>query len=139
MLAIEEDLRTLVLTRGDKTSEYNRIAFYYPIYNHSTEKEENYVFKPSDKITLIINTKKGYTKTKVLEKTYLLSEIGFVEETEYPEIVLTPEDTNLFDLADKPVTYYYEVVLNDYTTILGHDNEEGAARLIVLPSGKGIF
>lgn len=139
MLAIEEDLRTLVLTRGDKTSEYNRIAFYYPVYNYSTGKEENYVFKPSDKITLIINTKKGYTKSKILEKTYLLSEIGFVEETEYPEIVLTPEDTNLFDLADKPTTYYYEVVLNDYTTILGHDSEEGAARLIVLPSGKGVM
>lgn len=139
MITIGEDLRSLILTRGDKTSEYNRIAFYYPIYNYSTEKEENYVFKPSDKITLIVNTKKGYTKTKVLEKTYLLSEIGLTEETEYPEIVLTPEDTNLFDLTDKPTTYYYEVVLNDHTTILGHDNEEGAAKLIVLPSGKGIF
>ena len=34
MVAIDEDNTTIHLTRGDKTTgEFNKLAFYFPIYN----------------------------------------------------------------------------------------------------------
>lgn len=137
MISIE-DGRTLIITRGDNTNDLNHIAFYLPIYNSATGEEEKYMFKPEDKITFIVSTKKGYTKTKVLVIEHTLKELGYVSETQYPELILTAEDSNMFDALDKKQTYFYEIVLNDTQTIIGHSNEEGAAKLIVLPSGKNI-
>lgn len=138
MIEIQEDQRTLVITRGDETNELNHIAFYLPIYNSATGKEEKYSFKPEDKISLIISNKKGYTKTKILVIEHTLREMGYVHETQFPELILTAEDSNAFDELDKKKTYYYEIVLNDTHTIIGHHHEDNAAKLIVLPSGKNI-
>lgn len=137
MISIEDE-RTLIMTRGDDTNDLNHIAFYLPIYNTATGKEENYKFKPEDKITFIVSTKKGYTKTKVLVVEHTLFEMGYARETEYPELILTAEDSDAFDRLDKKQTYFYEIILNDTQTIIGHHHEEGAAKLIVLPSGKNI-
>ena len=135
MISIEDE-RTLILTRGDDTNEFNHIAFYLPIYNDETGVEENYKFKLDDKITLIVSEKKGYNRLNVLKKDYTLRGLGYTEESEFPEIPLTVEDTYAFDLSSKKKTYYYEIILNDTTTIIGHSNEEGASKIIVLPSGK---
>lgn len=137
MLAIGEDRKTIHLTRGDVTSEYYRLAFNFPIYNFATKQEENYQFKPDDKISFIVKLKKGYTKTEVLRVEKTLREMGYVEPTEYPEIILTEEDTKVFNLLDKPTTYWYDIVLNDTTTILGYD-QDGAKKLIVYPEGGEI-
>lgn len=134
MVAIDED-NTIHLTRGDKTTgTINRLAFYFPIYNFETKSEENYKFKPEDKITFIIIEKKGYTKYELLRKEYYLKDIGYTEETEYPELPLTPEDTKVFELADKKKTYWYDLVLNDDITILGMDSD-GAKKIIIYPEG----
>ena len=130
-----EDKRTIYLTRGDKTSEFFKLAFYFPIFNFKTKQEEKYKFKPTDKISFVVKEKKGYTKTEVLRKEYTLAEIGYVNETEYPEVVLTEEDTKVFDLLDKKKTYWYDIVLNDTITILGFD-DEGASKLIVFPEAE---
>ena len=138
MIEIQDDQRTLVVTRGDNTNNLNHIAFYLPIYNTVTGKEEKYSFKLDDKISLIVSTKKGYTKTKILVIEHTLREMGYLEETCFPELILTAEDSEAFDALDKKQTYYYEIVLNDTHTIIGHHHEDGAAKIIVLPSGKDL-
>lgn len=136
MVAIDEDDNTTIhLTRGDKTNgEFNKLAFYFPIYNFAIGKEENYVFWLDDKITFIVMDKKGYTKSEIFRKTYTIRELGYTEPTEYPEISLTAEDTKNFPLLNKKKTYWYDIVLNDDTTILGYD-EDGAKKIIVYPEG----
>lgn len=135
MIAIGEDRQTIYLTRGDTPSQINRIAFYYPILNFATGKEEKYKFQLTDKIAFVVKTKKGYTKTEVLRVEKTLEEMGYTEPTEYPEIILTEEDTKAFDLLDKKCTYWYDIVLNDTTTILGYD-VDGAKKLIIFPEAE---
>lgn len=133
MIKIDEDQTTIHLTRGDvTTNEFNRLAFYCPFYNAKTEEEEEYVFKPEDKISFVVFEKKGYTKNEVLRKDYTLKEIGYTEPTTHPEIPLTELETKQFPLTNKPKTYWYDLVLNDTATIIGYD-EDGAKRIIVYP------
>lgn len=127
MIAIdEEDLTTIYLTRGDKV---DNLSFFYPIFNKETGLEENYRFRRGDKISFVVVSKRGYTKDEVLRKEFVLE-----EATEYPVIELSAKDTKVFELKNKRVTYWYDIVLNDCVTILGYD-DEGAKRLIVFPEG----
>lgn len=135
MIAIGEDKRTIYLTRGDKTGEFFRLAFYFPVWNYKTQKEEKYTFKPEDKIAFVVKNKKAYTKTEILRVEKTLFEMGYTEPTQYPEIQLTEEDTKAFDLSNKKQTYWYDIVLNDTITILGYD-DEGASKLIVFPEAE---
>lgn len=135
MIAIGEDRQTIYLTRGDVPGQFNRIAFYYPIYNLATKKEEKYRFQLTDKIAFVVKEKKGYTKTEVLRIEKTLAEMGEVEPTEYPEILFTEEDAKAFDLLDKKRTYWYDIVLNDTTTILGYDTD-GAKKLVIFPEAE---
>lgn len=133
MISIGEDNQTLYLTRGDIThNNFNKICFNFPIYNFATGQEEYYEFQLTDKIAFVVKEKKGYTKTEVLRVERTIAEMGYTEPTTTPEIILTEEDTKVFELKDKPTTYWYDIVLNDTTTILGYD-EEGAKKLIVYP------
>lgn len=124
---------TIHITRGDKTNEkFNRLAFIFPILNISTGKEENYLFQLDDKISFVVINKKGYTKEEILRKEYTIRELGYTAPIEVVEIPLTEEDTKNFPLANKPKTYWYDIVLNDTTTILGYD-DEGAKLLVAYP------
>lgn len=128
-----DDETTLYLTRGDATHEkYNNIAFCYPINNVTTGEVENYKFQPEDEITFVIFEKSGYTRKEILKKKYKLKDIGYLNETEYPELILTEENTKVFELLNKKKTYWYDLVLNDTTTILGYD-DENAKKIIVFP------
>ena len=135
MIAIGEDRQTIYLTRGDDTDKFHRLAFYYPIYNFATKQEEKYMFQLTDKIAFVVKEKKGYTKTEVLRVEKTLAEMGYTEPTEYPEIILTEEDTKAFELLDKKGVYWYDIVLNNTTTILGYDTD-GAKKLIVFPEAE---
>lgn len=133
MIFTESDNQTIHITRGDATQEkFNRLAFQYPIFNIETQQEELYEFQPDDKISFVAIEKKGYTKEEVLRKEYTLRDIGYTKPTTTPEIPLTAEDTKSFPLASKKKTYWYDLVLNDETTILGVD-DEGAKKIIVYP------
>lgn len=141
MIAIDpEDNRTIYLNRGDETSEFFRLAFYFPIWNYETQQEEKYLFQPEDKISFIVVRKKSYTKEEVFRIDKTLKEMGILEPTYYPEIQLTSEDTKKFDLLNKAQTYWYDIVLNDTTTILGYmvddDDKTGASKIIVFPEGE---
>ena len=135
MIKIDEDQTTIRLTRGDAThSDYNRIAFYFPIWDYEQEEETKYEFQTTDKITFIVYETKGYTKRELLKIEKTLAELGYTAPTETPELQLTSEDTMVFPLENKKHTYNYEIILNDDTTILGSD-DEGDKKIIVYPGG----
>ena len=130
MIAVDpEDNVTLHLTRGDKITN---LSFYYPILNRDTMEEENYVFKVGDKISFIVKAKKGYTKEEVFRKEFIIE-----EETEYPLIQLTGNETKWGEMKNKRTTYWYDIVLNDDITILGYD-DDGAKKLYLYPEGDEI-
>lgn len=134
MIAIEGT--TIHLTRGDATGKsYNRLAFNFPIYNFETNKTEDYQFQLTDKISFICFEKKGYTKEEKLRKEYTLADIGYTAPTTVVEIPLTSEETKKFPLSNKAQTFWYDIVLNDTTTVLGFDNE-GAKKIIIYPEGE---
>lgn len=131
----EEDGETIYLTRGDKTTgNINRLAFNYPICELRKDKEEMelYEFQLTDKITFVVMEKKGYSKREIIRKEYTLKDLGYTEPTTSVEIPLTEEDTKKFPLKNKAKTYWYDLVLNDTTTMLGF-NESGAKKIIVYP------
>lgn len=133
MIAIQEDNKTIEITRGDATQkEYNVLAFKFPIYNVETQQEEDYEFKPEDKISFVVFPKKGYMKEELLRKNYKVSDLGYVSPTTIVELPLTSEDTRKFPLSSKKQTYWYDLVLNDEVTMLGMD-EDGASNIIVYP------
>ena len=133
MIAIDDDKETIYLTRGDTPQEkFNKIAFEFPIYNVETEEEELYEFQLNDKISFVVFEKKGYTKKEIFRKDYTIKDIGYIEPTTSPEIVLTEEETKMFPLSNKKQTFWYDLVLNDTTTMLGYD-ENGAKKIIVYP------
>lgn len=133
MIAIDNETKTIYITRGDATQEkFNRLAFNFPIYNFETKQEELYEFQLDDKISFVVVERKGYTKSEVLRKEYTLRDLGYSVPSTMPEIILTEEDTKSFDLTNKAVTYWYDIVLNDTTTILGFD-DEGGKKLVVYP------
>lgn len=134
MIRIGENQETIYITRGDQpTEKFNRLAFYYPIYNFTTGKEEKYKFKLDDKIVFTVIDKKSYTKEPIFQKEYTPRELGYTEETEVLEIPITSEDTEKFPLTNKTKTYWFEISLGDDITILGHD-ETGGKKIVVYPN-----
>lgn len=133
MIAIDDDLTTIHITRGDATHEtYNRLAFYFPIWDFENEEETKYEFQLTDKITFIVFEKKGYTKREIFKKEYTIAELGYVNPTTNPELILTSEDTNKFPPSNKKQTFWYEIKLNDDTTVIGSD-KDGDKKIIVYP------
>lgn len=135
MITIGDDNETIYMTRGDRTDEFHRLAFVYPIFNFATNQEELYEFKPTDKVGFIVFDKKGYTKEEILRIEKTIEEMGYDEPTTTPEIQLTSEDTKKFELLNKAKTYWYDLVLNDSTTMLGFD-ETGGKKIIIYPEAE---
>ena len=135
MIRIDDDQTTIHLTRGDAThSDYNRIAFYFPIWDDEEQEETKYEFQLTDKITFLVYEPKGYTKRELLKVEKTIAQLGYSAPTETPELVLTSEDTSVFELDNKKHTYNYEIILNGDTTILGSD-EDGDKHIVVYPGG----
>ena len=116
----EDDGRTITVHRGDKG---------ILVYSIPLSDTENFKFEKNDIIKFTVFEKKGYDKNPVLVK-----EVKVSEDSEEVLIELTSEDTSLGDISNKPVTYWYEISLNDNQTTLGYDKEDGAAELILLPA-----
>ena len=128
MIAIDpEENTTIHLTRGDKV---DNLSFYYPI--QEGDEVKNYVFKRGDKISFIVKEKKGYNKAEVFRKDFIID-----EETEHPVIALTGEETKWGEMKNKRTIYWYDIVLNDDTTILGYD-DDGPKLIYLYPEGGEI-
>lgn len=118
MIKIDED-KTIHITRGDATNSLNKLTISY----------EDYEFKQNDKLKLVVVEKKGYTEKIVFEKEQTIQ-----SASSSVDFTLTSTDTKSFPLENKKKTYWYDIRLNDDTTIIGYD-EESAKRLIVYPGG----
>nr|DAS65361.1 MAG TPA: hypothetical protein [Bacteriophage sp.] len=135
MIAIGDDLKSLYITRGDRTDGLHKLAVQYPVFNFATNEEELYEFQLDDKLAFVVFEKKGYTKEEILRIEKTISEMGYFTPTTTPEIQLTSEDTKKFELKNKQKTYWFDIILNDSTTILGYD-EEGGKPIIVYPEAE---
>lgn len=124
---------TIYLNRGDATSEYNKLIFNYLYWDEISKEEKEYEFQPSDRISFIVIKKKGYTIEEIIKKEFLLSDAGYKISSKNIEIPLTSVETKKFPLKNKKQTYWYNVILNNNTTIMGFDND-GAKKVIVFPS-----
>lgn len=100
----------------------------------STELEDGtaYTFHNGDKVVFSI-----YEKGKMSDNAVVMKEINVIEESETVDIGLTNEETKIGELINKPVTYWYEVELNDQYTIIGYD-EDGAKEFMLYPEGSKI-
>lgn len=137
MIKIDEDDNTILkITRGDSTDGYNnKVCFVSPIMNMETEEIDYQEINPTDKISFVVHNKKKYREKEVFRKEYTLKDVGIVNPTKYPELVLTKEDTKQFPETNKPATYWYDIILNDEKTIIGYD-EDGPKKLIVYPEAE---
>ncbi len=133
MIEVGEDQETIYVTKGD-TPIFNKIAFYLPMYDVESKEVKNYTFQLDDKISFIVKEKKGYNKKDLIRIEKTLKQMGYEEPTEYPELIFTNEDLKAFYPANKAKTYWYDIVLNDTTTVIGYD-ENGAKKIIVYPEG----
>lgn len=124
---------TIYLNRGDSTNEYNKLIFNYSYYDENSKGEKEYEFKPSDKISFVVLKKKGYTLEEIIKKEFSLSDIGYETSSKNIEIPLTSVETKKIPLKNKKQIFWYNVILNNNTTIVGFD-EDGAKKVIVFPS-----
>lgn len=106
---------TIELTRGDTASINLKI--------------NDYEFGEGDKVEFRVYTRKGMNSLPVLSKI-----INVDETRESVDILLTSEDTTFGEMENKPITYWYEIELNDKYTIIGYDNN-GPKELILYPEG----
>lgn len=120
MFKIESN-KTIYLTRGD-------IATINVTAKNSDGSD--YTFKVNDVVRLNI-FKKNDCHSIILTKDVTVS-----EETTVANIPLTSSETKIGDLINKPVDYWYEIVLNPETapqTIIGYLDNPTIFKL--LPEG----
>lgn len=116
MFKIDSDTNTIYLTRGDSANLTLKIA--------------DYIFVPGDKIEFRVYNKKGMNELPLIDEI-----VDVEEECESIDIQLTSEMTKIGEIANKPITYWYEIELNDDATVIGYD-ENGAKELILYPEGE---
>lgn len=112
------------ITRGDK----GNIPVKIPL---NEEKTEFYQFKTGDKIKFGV-----YKKGKLAENAVILKEIKITEPTETALIPLESEETKIGELINKELEFWYEIILNDYETILGYEKDKKPKIFWLLPEGS---
>lgn len=93
-------------------------------------KIKNYTFKEGDIIEFKI-----YGELALNEEPLLVIKEEVKEPTDIVYINLTSDDTIRFPLANKEITYWYEIDLNIKNVVLGFDMKK-AKKLILYPKGK---
>lgn len=112
--------KTIHITRGDGGTISIRVP----------QGEDFYEFKENDKIVFIVKPKNGFDS----EEYSLRKELILEEDTKNPMISLTKIDTLIGEPINKPVTYWYELSLNDDQSFICYD-EDGAKEFILYPDG----
>ena len=96
----------------------------------ATLTEQLYQFQIGDEIKFNIYEKKGYDKTPLLSKTFV------VDTADYElTITLTEDDTTFGDIPNKETEYWYDITLNEDLTVVGYD--ESGAKLFMMYPAKG--
>jgi hypothetical protein len=110
MFVVNNDM-SIYVTRGD-------ICFFDVAAEY--DEETAYKFQPGDILRMKVFEKKG------CDRVVLVKNIEVEAETEEVTISLTGSDTKIGDIIHKPVTYWYEIILNPDTnpqTIIGYDSD----------------
>lgn len=115
---IEIEGKTIRISMGDSGT----IKLTIPLSD-----TENYEFQVGDKVQFRVFEKKNYNNV------FLDKEINIEEITSVIDICLTEKDTSIGEIINKPVTYWYEISLNETQTVVGYD-DEGPAELILYPA-----
>ena len=71
---------------------------------------------------------------KDVSNVFIQKEVEVEEICTEVTIPLTDEDTSFGELINKPITYNYEISIDDTGTIIGYD-DEGPKKFILLPEG----
>ena len=125
MFLINDDM-SIYVTRGD-------IAFI--TVSATYDNDTAYKFQPGDILRMRVFEKKA-CENVVMVKNYEVT-----EEAEEVTLFLKGSDTKIGGVISKPIDYWYEIELNPDTnpqTIVGYDEENGAARFRLFPEGKDI-
>lgn len=121
MFKVLED-KTILITRGD-IANFDVFA--------KLKDGSPYIFHKGDIVRFNVFKKKECSDV-MIQKDFTVT-----EESESVAISLTTEDTRFGELINKPVEYWYEVVVNPDTapqTIIGYD-EEGEKIYRMFPEG----
>lgn len=87
-----------------------------------------YKFQKSDKVTFNIYERNGYDKTPIVTKDIIVDTTA-----DFVEIPLLEQDTTFGNPVNKPTTFWYDIALNDYMTVVSY-NEDGAKEFIEYPA-----
>lgn len=115
--------KTICLTRGDIANI---------VVSASLQDGQLYTFAVGDVVRFAV-FKKRDCACVVIQKDVVVE-----AETEAVTVSLTSEDTKIEELINKPVDYWYEVVVNPDTapqTIIGYD-EDGEKIFRLYPEGS---
>ena len=87
-----------------------------------------YQFVEGDVIKFNVYERNGYSKAPLITKSIT------VQSSEYSvDIPLSEEDTTFGKAINKPTTYWYDITLNEDTTVVCY-NEDGAKEVIRYPA-----
>lgn len=123
MLKTNNDTKTISVNRGDQGQSFD---FSIPLDDGSF-----YTFQVGDVIMFGV-----YNRNKLNEDAVLLKEYTIDEAKTKVTLNFDKDDFVIGDLINKPVTYWYEIQLNN-NTIIGYD-ENGAKEFILYPEGSDI-
>lgn len=118
MHKIDTKTNVIYVTRGEN--------MYLPF------KIKDYIFSIGDIIEFKIYGEMGLTYKPMKVIKHEVKEI-----TDIVYISLSSEDTDLFPLNNKPITYWYEIDLNNKNVVLGYDLK-GPKKIVIYPKGMEI-
>lgn len=81
--------------------------------------------------TVIFSVKSNFAE----ETSVIRKKIEVTEETDSVTFCLSKDDTTIGELIAEPVTYQYDIAVNDDITILGYD-DDGPKKFILYPEGS---
>lgn len=87
-----------------------------------------YEFQVDDKITFNIYERNGYDDEPLLSKDIIVESAA-----DNIDIPLTEEEMTFGTIANKPITYWYDITLNEDNTVVCY-NEDGAKEFIQYPA-----
>lgn len=124
------------LTEVDYWYDTLKKIMYDSSYEKSTKTPSDltmalYQFQVGDKVKFNIYEKKGYDVEPLLSK-----EVTISTASDECIINLTESDTTFGEISNKPVTYWYDITLNEDMTIVCY-NEDGAMEFIQYPAKSG--
>lgn len=99
----------------------------------STLTLQYYEFEEGDTIKFNIYDRKGYDKETLVSKEVVVTSTMISEDATEVDILLYETDTTFGELSNKPITYWYDITLNEDMTIVCY-NEDGAQEFIQYPA-----